>query len=158
MSTNRTLFAGKELLISETALRDFHSILATVGGDREKERARELLTRVTVVPDCPSPRTQRLKGSGKIKARPKVRNVFLFFAPVLCKLCDVVKFVLFCLFCFVCFAFICFVSMFCFVCFCFHLFCFHLFCFHLFFFLFCFHFFFFFICFVVFCFVDIPCL
>jgi len=64
-------------LISETALRDFHSILATVGGEREKERARELLTRVTVIPDSPSPRTHLLKESGKIKGRPKVRNAFL---------------------------------------------------------------------------------
>ncbi|KAI0240859.1 hypothetical protein LSAT2_008345 [Lamellibrachia satsuma] len=46
---------GKELLISETALKDFQTILSTVGGDREKERAHELLKHVTVVPDSPSP-------------------------------------------------------------------------------------------------------
>ena len=70
------MFAGKELLISETALKDFQTILSTVGGDREKERAHELLKRVTVVPDSPSPRTELLKGSGKIKKRPRVRKLF----------------------------------------------------------------------------------
>ena len=58
----------------ETALKDFETILGTVGGEREKERARELLKRVTIVPDSPSPSTETLKESGKIKRRPKVRN------------------------------------------------------------------------------------
>ena len=58
----------------ETALKDFQTILATVGGEREKERAGELLKRVSIVPDSPSPSTETLKESGKIKSRPKVRN------------------------------------------------------------------------------------
>ena len=58
----------------ETALKDFQTILATVGGEREKERAGELLRCVAIVPDYPCQSTETLKESGKIKRRPKVRN------------------------------------------------------------------------------------
>ena len=51
-------------------MKDFKSIVSTLGGPGEVSRANELLTRVTVVPSVVSPRTQcRLKLGGKIKQR-----------------------------------------------------------------------------------------
>ena len=67
-----TVCVGKHLLTCETALHDFRSILETVGGPSEKQRAEELLQRVQVVADCPSERVRSLKPSAKIKDRAKV--------------------------------------------------------------------------------------
>ena len=71
----KTLFAfvaDKDLYVCKTALQDFHTILDTVGGPRERERARQLLDKVTVVQDQTSARAQGLAVSAKIKDRAKV--------------------------------------------------------------------------------------
>lgn len=62
---------GKQLFVCETALRDFHKILSTVGGPKEKERAHALLKSVSVVPDRPSERSQNLRTTAKLSGRAK---------------------------------------------------------------------------------------
>lgn len=65
------LFHGKKLYSSETAMSRFKEILSTVGGDREKARAKLLIERVTVVPDCMSERVAKLTIGGQVKPRPQ---------------------------------------------------------------------------------------
>ncbi|KAL7851632.1 hypothetical protein AOLI_G00219880 [Acnodon oligacanthus] len=60
---------GKELFACHSAVHDFRVILDTLGGPGEKARAEELLARLTVVPDQPSERTQRLVTSSKVNRR-----------------------------------------------------------------------------------------
>jgi hypothetical protein len=61
---------GKSLFCCESAIKDFKSIVSTLGGPGEVGRANELLTHVTVVPNMVSPRTEgQLKFGGKIKQR-----------------------------------------------------------------------------------------
>ncbi|NXJ13495.1 CG025 protein, partial [Odontophorus gujanensis] len=60
---------GKELFACESAVRDFQSILETLGGPGEKERAALLVKRISVVPDQPSDRALRLVASSKINSR-----------------------------------------------------------------------------------------
>lgn len=61
---------GKSLFCCESAIKDFKSILSTLGGPGEVDRANELLTHVTVVPNMVSTRTEaQLKLGGKIKQR-----------------------------------------------------------------------------------------
>nr|XP_006002180.2 PREDICTED: UPF0415 protein C7orf25 homolog isoform X2 [Latimeria chalumnae] len=60
---------GKELFACESAVRDFQAILETLGGAGERARARELIDRVTVVPDQPSERALKLVTSSKINSR-----------------------------------------------------------------------------------------
>ena len=64
--------SDKDLYVCETALQDFHTILDTVGGPHESERAQELLRKVTIVKDQTSERAQGLAVSAKIKDRAKV--------------------------------------------------------------------------------------
>lgn len=59
----------KELFACESAVKDFQSILDTLGGPGERERAAMLIKRVTVVPDQPSERALRLVASSKINNR-----------------------------------------------------------------------------------------
>lgn len=63
---------NKELFICETAHKDFLNIVNTVGGPNEKQRAKVLLERITVVSDNPSQRVLDLKESSKIKPRSKI--------------------------------------------------------------------------------------
>jgi len=65
---------GKQLYACETALRDFRAIVDVVGGARERHRANELLQRVTVVPDQPSPRSLSLVITSSVRQR--ARTVF----------------------------------------------------------------------------------
>lgn len=60
---------GKELFACESAVRDFQSILETLGGPEEKKRAALLVKRISVVPDQPSDRALRLVASSKINSR-----------------------------------------------------------------------------------------
>ncbi|XP_026857063.1 UPF0415 protein C7orf25 homolog [Electrophorus electricus] len=60
---------GKELFACHSAVHDFRVILDTLGGPGEKARAEQLLARLTVVPDQPSERTQRLVTSSKVNRR-----------------------------------------------------------------------------------------
>ncbi|XP_014666218.1 PREDICTED: UPF0415 protein C7orf25 homolog [Priapulus caudatus] len=63
---------GRKLYICESAHRDFDNIITTLGGTTEKQRAADLLARLTLVADNPSPRAVALRDSGKINARSKV--------------------------------------------------------------------------------------
>lgn len=65
-------FAGRKLYCCETALKEFHGILSTVGGPAEKERARNFLSTVTIVPDQMTERVKSLCVSGNIKYRSLV--------------------------------------------------------------------------------------
>ncbi|XP_075684694.1 UPF0415 protein C7orf25 homolog [Rhinoderma darwinii] len=60
---------GKELFACECAVRDFQSILETLGGPHEKERAVLLIQRINVVPDQPCERALKLAASSKINSR-----------------------------------------------------------------------------------------
>lgn len=66
------LFEGRKIICCETAYKDFNKIVATIGGKFEKLRAEKLLSRVTIVPDCPSENALSLKRSSKIKKRPMI--------------------------------------------------------------------------------------
>ena len=65
-------FPDKELYVCQTAVNDFMAILETLGGENEKQRAKELLDRCTLVADQPSIRSQNLPQTGKIRERSKV--------------------------------------------------------------------------------------
>ncbi|GFY70635.1 UPF0415 protein C7orf25 homolog [Trichonephila inaurata madagascariensis] len=66
------LFQGRKLVCCETAHRDFLEILSTVGGESEKQRASEMLNKVSIVPDNPSPKALALEKTSKIKERSKI--------------------------------------------------------------------------------------
>ncbi|XP_022085448.1 UPF0415 protein C7orf25 homolog isoform X2 [Acanthaster planci] len=62
----------KELYACQTAINDFQKILATIAGPQERERAQQLLARITLVEDNPSDRASQLEESHRIKHRAKV--------------------------------------------------------------------------------------
>ncbi|XP_066441055.1 UPF0415 protein C7orf25 homolog isoform X1 [Eleutherodactylus coqui] len=64
-----SFMTGKELFACECAVRDFQSILETLGGAHERERAASLIQRINVVPDQPSQRALKLAASSKINSR-----------------------------------------------------------------------------------------
>ncbi len=66
------LFHLKQLVTCQSAMNDFMSILSTLGGEGEKSRAQELISRITVVPDQMSEKVQMLKTCGKVRERSKV--------------------------------------------------------------------------------------
>lgn len=66
------VFEDKELICCQSAMRDFETIISTLGGPGERERARGLVARVTVVEDGDSARTCLLGDSGKIKDRSRM--------------------------------------------------------------------------------------
>ena len=63
---------GKDLFASETAINAFNSILNTIGGEMEHERAEKLSKQLTIVKDCPSERSLQLCNSASINSRSKV--------------------------------------------------------------------------------------
>lgn len=63
---------GKKLYTCQTAVSDFETILGTLGGKSERERAKELMSRVEIVPDQPSERSRSLPVTGKLKKRSKI--------------------------------------------------------------------------------------
>ena len=65
---------NKQLYACETALRDFRAIVDVVAGPMERQRATDLLGRVTVVPDQPSERSLGLPVTWSIRQR--ARTVF----------------------------------------------------------------------------------
>ena len=85
------MFTGKELMCCQTAMKDFQTILATLGGEGERERGLQLIDRIKVVPDCHSAKTEGLQMSGKkvlilnvsfstlsIAGKIKDRSLFIF--------------------------------------------------------------------------------
>uniref|UniRef100_A0A8I6AA39 Similar to human chromosome 7 open reading frame 25 n=1 Tax=Rattus norvegicus TaxID=10116 RepID=A0A8I6AA39_RAT len=70
MSYGGCHFIFKEKLFAcESAVKDFQSILDTLGGPGERERAAVLIKRINVVPDQPSERALKLVASSKINSR-----------------------------------------------------------------------------------------
>ncbi|XP_057713832.1 UPF0415 protein C7orf25 homolog [Corythoichthys intestinalis] len=63
------VMAGKELYACRAAVDDFQTILDTLGGPGEKERARQLLSRLQLVDDWPSERALALEPSAKVNRR-----------------------------------------------------------------------------------------
>ena len=63
---------GKDLYVCKTALNDFQNILATIGGTKEIERAKELLAKLNIVDDCPSEQALQLAGTARINKRSKI--------------------------------------------------------------------------------------
>ncbi|XP_007542744.1 UPF0415 protein C7orf25 homolog [Poecilia formosa] len=61
--------AGKQLFACHAAVTDFRTILDTLGGPGEKERAQTLLARLHLVDDQPSERSRRLTPSAKVNRR-----------------------------------------------------------------------------------------
>ncbi|XP_076040915.1 UPF0415 protein C7orf25 homolog [Oratosquilla oratoria] len=59
-------FKGCELCCCESAAKHFSEIVETIGGDGEKKRAKELLERLTILPDCNN-LEEKLKLSGNIR-------------------------------------------------------------------------------------------
>jgi len=66
-----SVFSGKQLLCCRSAMEDFKTILATLGGEGERARADQLVARVTVVDDQESLRSSQLEHSGKINDRSR---------------------------------------------------------------------------------------
>ena len=66
-----SIFRNKQLICCQSALTDFKSIVATLGGEGEKKRAQDLLENKlhAVVADRISERISKLKLSGQIKNR-----------------------------------------------------------------------------------------
>lgn len=62
----------KKIYACQTAITSFQDIVDTIGGSKEKKRAKELLKRVSVVADRPSERAALLKTSGRIHERSKI--------------------------------------------------------------------------------------
>ena len=56
----KAVVQGKQLVMTQTAAREFQQIVATIGGPSEQARAQRLLIRVTIVPDNPSARARGL--------------------------------------------------------------------------------------------------
>lgn len=66
------IFAGKKLIICESAYNAVKFILSTVAGPSEKARAEKLFEDVTVVEDRLTDRAKQLKLSDKISERSQV--------------------------------------------------------------------------------------
>ena len=66
------LFSDKQLVTCQSAMDDFMAILDTLGGQGEKLRAKELMTKIKVIPDRTSDKVKMLKTGGKVRERSKV--------------------------------------------------------------------------------------
>lgn len=66
------ILQNKKIIVCETALNDFHTILIANGGPVEKQRARTLLSVVRCVDDNPSARSLALKNTARIKEHTKI--------------------------------------------------------------------------------------
>lgn len=68
-----SIFKDKNLITCESAVKDFKSIVDTLGGDGEKQRAKDFLENKlhAIVPDKISERVEKLDSSDQIKGRSK---------------------------------------------------------------------------------------
>jgi hypothetical protein len=67
-----TYLATKDLVVAQTALREFLTGNIRAAGPQERVLVAALLARVTVVPDNPSPRAVALRETQKISAEDKI--------------------------------------------------------------------------------------
>eukprot|EP00095_Tigriopus_kingsejongensis_P007623 snap_masked-scaffold995_size72343-processed-gene-0.7 protein:Tk07623 transcript:snap_masked-scaffold995_size72343-processed-gene-0.7-mRNA-1 annotation:"hypothetical protein L798_14662" len=65
------IFRDKTLIVCQSAMNDFQTIMGTLGGAGERVRAHELLQRVQTVPDTITERLGVLEVSAKIKERSR---------------------------------------------------------------------------------------
>lgn len=72
LATILTYMEDKTLVTCQSALDDFNGIVSILGGPEERIRSEKLAERLTVVPDCMSPRFANLTESGQIRSRSKV--------------------------------------------------------------------------------------
>jgi Protein of unknown function (DUF1308) len=56
----------QKMVMTQTALSEFTSIVKNIGGLSEQDRARRFLQRVTILPDNPSPRSLNLQPTRKL--------------------------------------------------------------------------------------------
>nr|CAG4641177.1 EOG090X0CWG [Eulimnadia texana] len=63
---------NRKLYTCDSAVRDFRSVVATIGGPSEKQRAEKLLETITVIPDRVSERVSRLKLTANVKERSRI--------------------------------------------------------------------------------------
>jgi hypothetical protein len=63
----KTAIAGKRMVMTETAEHEFRQLIAQFAGQVENARALRLLGRVTIVPDDPSTRAQRLRPTNNLE-------------------------------------------------------------------------------------------
>eukprot|EP00112_Aurelia_sp_Birch-Aquarium-sp1_P014882 Seg3245.2 transcript_id=Seg3245.2/GoldUCD/mRNA.D3Y31 product="UPF0415 protein C7orf25-like" protein_id=Seg3245.2/GoldUCD/D3Y31 len=63
---------GKELYVCKSAVDNFKNILTTIGGVSERDRAKDLISKLKVIEDCPSQRALGLMDSAKIKERSRI--------------------------------------------------------------------------------------
>lgn len=63
---------GRTLITCQSALDDYNGIVGLLGGKEERIRAKELISRLTIVPDCVSRKFSVLAESGQIKGRSKL--------------------------------------------------------------------------------------
>ena len=68
------LFLGRSLFSCQTAVQDFEKIVSIVGGNEEKDRAKQLLKGIFVVPDLSSSKCNKLQESARIN--PRMRTIF----------------------------------------------------------------------------------
>ena len=68
-----SVFLGKKLISCQSAVDDFMTIVDTVGGEKEKLRAKDLVeNKLSIVPDVISEEVANLKLSDQIKDRSKI--------------------------------------------------------------------------------------
>eukprot|EP00043_Microstomoeca_roanoka_P009720 m.92648 g.92648 ORF g.92648 m.92648 type:complete len:586 (+) comp14672_c2_seq2:131-1888(+) len=65
---------GTRLIVCQTALKGFLSIVNTIAGPREKQRAKALVEACHEIPDLPCPFLAPLELSGKVK--PRTKSIF----------------------------------------------------------------------------------
>jgi len=63
------MFQDKELICCESAYKDFKSIVDCLGGNEEKTRSDQLISRLSIVPDLLSKQFQNVELCGKVKER-----------------------------------------------------------------------------------------
>eukprot|EP01006_Ploeotia_vitrea_P037902 TRINITY_DN66186_c6_g6_i1.p1 TRINITY_DN66186_c6_g6~~TRINITY_DN66186_c6_g6_i1.p1 ORF type:complete len:518 (+),score=55.40 TRINITY_DN66186_c6_g6_i1:44-1597(+) len=68
----KSFLLNKQLVVCNKAQEEFQTILDTVGGPNEKERAKALLNCCKLVPDDPSPASLKLTESRRIQDRQRV--------------------------------------------------------------------------------------
>ncbi len=62
----RAYVGNQSLLITQTAVTEFISIVSTIGGNSEQARANRFLKRVQTIPDNPSDRALKLKPTRRL--------------------------------------------------------------------------------------------
>lgn len=65
------IMKGKVVVATKSACDIFNGIIENVGGEKEAERAKELLKNIKIIDDCPSQRFQDLKENNRFQKKHK---------------------------------------------------------------------------------------